>query len=190
MTLGKSLCGALLAAAACLVGWGVASAHYLEADPIGLDGGISPYVYVQSNPISFDDPFGLLKRGPGWSGPAWAKIQLAEAAIRQELSKSCSCPASGGTGGCIPCAQLPNLLSALNSSAVSEAPLGGDCGFGAISGRQIYLSPAAVTKKCDCLASTLYHELLHNAGLDHDPSANGPGVNDLEKRCMGTLCKK
>jgi hypothetical protein len=190
MRAGRILSGALLAAAASLGGWGIAAAHYLEADPIGLNGGINPYVYVQSNPISFDDPLGLVKRGPGWSGPAWAKIQLAETAIRQELSKSCSCTASGSMGGCIPCALLPSLLGALNSSTVSEAPLGGDCGFGGIGARQIYLSPAAFTKKCDCLASTLYHELLHNAGLEHDPSANGPGVNDLEKRCMGTLCKK
>jgi hypothetical protein len=123
MTLGRVLCGAFLVAVASLGGWGIASAHYLEADPIGLDGGINPYVYVQSNPISFDDPLGLVKRGPGWSGPGWAKIQLAAMAIRQELGKSCSCPASGGAGGCIPCAQLPSLLSALNSSTVSEAHL-------------------------------------------------------------------
>jgi hypothetical protein len=177
-------------------GWGVVvlfamcqvvSAHYLEADPIGLTAGVNPYAYVENNPIGFADPRGLVKRGPGWSGPQWAQIQAAEARIRSELNK-CSCP--NGTPGCIPCDLRPSLLSVLSSSTVTEAPLGGDCGVGAIPGAQIYLSPVAFTRKCDCLASTLYHELLHNIGLEHDPSEAGPGVNALEKACIGSLCKK
>jgi hypothetical protein len=188
MMLGRILCGALLAATASLGCWGIASAHYLEADPIGLNGGINPYVYVQSNPISFDDPLGLVKRGPGWSGPQWAGIKQAENAIRRELSKGCSCSGNGGKS-CIPCEVANSLLNRLNESEVVEAPLGGDCGF-AFPGYRVFLSPAAFTKNCDCLASTLYHELLHNTGLEHDPSVNGPGIRGLENRCMGNLCRK
>src|SRR5262249_32663312 len=38
--------------------------RYIESDPIGLRGGTNTYAYVNSDPLRFIDPLGLLK----WTG--------------------------------------------------------------------------------------------------------------------------
>jgi RHS repeat-associated protein len=65
--------------------------RYVEADPIGLDGGMNLYAYVDGNPLSYVDPLGLDKtnwdnrnggilHGPtngNWGGQCWSGGQYS-----------------------------------------------------------------------------------------------------------------
>lgn len=44
-----------------------AQARYMQADPIGLAGGLNPYSYAYQNPYKYVDPSGLDAAPPGYS---------------------------------------------------------------------------------------------------------------------------
>ena len=163
-------------------------ARYVESDPLGLRAGINTYSYVLNGPLMNSDPSGLLVRGAGISDAEWSQAQRAEAKIRKELQRSCVCPAHG-PGGCIPCNLVPDLLNALDTASVTGREIVGKCGSAGLFSRWIILTPDAFNDPagCGCLASTIYHELLHDVGLSHEQ--RGDPVSTLEHQCMGNLCK-
>ena len=48
-----------------------ATGRYLQADPLGLGGGLARYAYSRGNPLNLVDPLGLIPL-PGWWVDAWA----------------------------------------------------------------------------------------------------------------------
>jgi hypothetical protein len=162
--------------------------RYVESDPLGLKAGIDPYLYVSADPLGASDPLGLLTISFNCtSNKGRTKaIKAAERQLRSLLTKESCPPCNGKPESCVPCQYRDRLLQQLDATTVSCESLS-DCGSGQINGSIVRVGPNSFTKGCDCLASTLLHELLHNIGLSHGDTPDR--IPAIEQACMGALCR-
>ncbi len=63
--------------------------RYLQSDPLGLEGGLSTFAYVEGNPLRYVDPYGLYKCAPNvdysFSGLLSGALICMESRLAYEL---------------------------------------------------------------------------------------------------------
>jgi RHS repeat-associated protein len=155
--------------------------RYIESDPIGLGSGVNTYAYGNGNPITNSDPTGLRPPTPAeaqfmqqYFGPC-INPQKLDIKVRKWGDTSRALSLGGG---------FMSFPSSYGWTPPSDPPHGlflSTVPWGKIPGK---------SSKPGCLASTLYHELLHTTGLVYDtPTATEPPAAALEGKCIGNLCK-
>jgi RHS repeat-associated protein len=180
--------------------------RYVESDPIGLRGGSSTYSYVKNAPTSDFDLFGLFGFTSQCNRGQKKQIRDALDLVRIQW-KECFGPDCQGNNLITRTAKETGWLDAVLSTMEFDCakrnyvPHSNEeaCGWtygsyhtpiktGGREPGQIVVSPAGFTDPagCQCLSSTLFHELLHFADDMWGQTSNDQNhsiINPIEKRC-------
>jgi RHS repeat-associated protein len=118
--------------------------RYAQADPIGLGGGINPYVYASGNPVNTIDPLGLEGIGPWTFAPGPDRAQFSQPPSCQSSPVGGASPyittggaiggVMGGGGGAIAGAAYGASVAAGEGGALEGIFLADAIANGAIAG--------------------------------------------------------
>ncbi|WP_235504169.1 MULTISPECIES: RHS repeat-associated core domain-containing protein [unclassified Acidovorax] len=187
--------------------------RYVQSDPIGVKGGMNTLLYAKANTLKNSDPLGLFSISGDCTVLQVAELELAARRVRELLEKECKgidCRKSA----CMPNEWCDRMLEVFNRVKVNctqtdNIKIGGlidisaACAFAPVGGDSVTFKPKGFRykpgedDKCGgCPARSLYHELFHNAGLDHGPQIPSllyggilfDEVSEYESRCANKLC--